>query len=103
MKRIQTLALMLICLVAVGLATAYLAGGRTVEAQGGQIGRYQLFQGRFRANVPGVEAEDVILRLDSATGKVQRYYSGTSTKGNLTEGWRPIPDAWPPVESWLLK
>ena len=98
MKRTQLVALMLICFVA-GLVTAYLAGGRIAEAQNGQVGRYQLFEGRYRPNVPGVEAETLILKLDTVNGKAQTYYSGVSGNGKLIEGWRPVPDTWPPVES----
>ena len=48
-------------------------------------GRYQLFQGSW--GMSGSAREDVLLRIDTETGRTWIYFKAATTAGSLKEGW----------------
>ncbi len=91
MKRSYVSIVALVCLF-LGGALSQLSS-RRAEAQLGQAGRYQLFQGRYVVNSRGSGGAEVngVFRIDTTTGKADGYYAGTNKEGKYVEGWAPIP------------
>ena len=89
MKRSYVLAVALVCLF-LGGALSQLSS-RHAEAQGGQVGRYQLFQGRYVVTTGNGTEINGVFRIDTTTGKTDGYFAGSNREGKYVEGWNPIP------------
>ena len=85
MKRSYVLAVALLCLL-LGGVLSQLSTHRN-EAQGGQIGRYQLFRGNYME--AGKEV-DHLFRIDTVTGKTDEY-TRKAVGGAFEIHWAPIP------------
>ena len=90
MKRSYVLASALACFL-LGAAVSQLFTRRVEAQQGGQAGRYQLFQGRYGVSAETAIEVNGVFRIDTVTGKTDGYYSGKNKSGTYVEGWSPIP------------
>ncbi len=58
--------------------------------QAAQPGRYQLFSAEHAIiGITNAEAEKVILRIDTATGKVDEWNIGQDAEGKVFDEWTP--------------
>ena len=91
MKRSYVIAIALVCFALGGIVSHFAIRRADAQTAPVQIGRYQLFQGRFWTNTASTATEVTgVFRLDTATGKTDGYFDGTNKAGKLSQAWIPI-------------
>jgi len=92
MKRSYVLMIAVVCF-ALGVGVSHFTTRRVkAQTQPSPVGRYQLFQGRYKVVGTNTSVEqNGVFKLDTMTGKTDQYFAGEGKDGKYAEGWSPIP------------